>query len=401
MRNEKIRVLIISQYFPPDVSGGSTRAYNYAKCLSDQNYKVTVVTAPPHQHGSIPEKYREKMIVREKMSELDVIRVWVPSILHSSVRNSTILVCSFLFSSLFPIFSVKPDIIFAFEPNLFSIIPAYIYSKIRGGVVIRIVDDLWPELLYERGLIKSKLLRRLMNRLTKFSYTYPKFIIPLNEEVKDIIHDSYKISNEKIESISHGVDLEIFTSIERNRREFFVVMYSGSLIESYDFDIIINVAKKLKNKKIKFVIRGKGRLFSYLLEQKEKFQIENLEISSDFLPLEELPNTLAESDVLLVPMRGEQSLNLSLPTKILEYQAVGRPIICCSNGAVGNYVERTESGIRVNVGDSDALAETILKMESDPELCKRLGRNGRMYAEQNLRFEKIAQRLSNIIQKTL
>ena len=28
------KILIISQYFPPDMSGGGTRAFNYAKCLS-------------------------------------------------------------------------------------------------------------------------------------------------------------------------------------------------------------------------------------------------------------------------------------------------------------------------------------------------------------------------------
>ena len=43
MKTEDIHLVIISQYFPPDVSGGSTRAYNYAKCLADQNYKVTVI----------------------------------------------------------------------------------------------------------------------------------------------------------------------------------------------------------------------------------------------------------------------------------------------------------------------------------------------------------------------
>lgn len=402
MGNKKINVLIISQYFPPDVSGGSTRAYNYAKCLADQNdYQVTVITAPPHQHSAIPKEYRGRLMVKEKMSGMNLIRVWMPSILHSSVRNSTVLVVSFLFSSLFPLFSVKPDIIFAFEPNLFSIIPAYIYSKFRGGKIIRVVDDLWPELLYERGYVKSNIIKKVLNRLTKFSYTYPKFLIPLNDEVKEIIHTSYGINNEKIEVISHGVDTRIFTFLERKQEEYFTVMYSGALVESYDFDIIINAAKKLKNKKIKFVIRGKGRLLSYLLEQKERSQIENLEINTDFLPIEQLPELLAKSDVLLVPMGSEKSLNLSLPTKVLEYQAVGRPIICCSDGAIGYYVEKTESGIRVDSGNSEALAEAIMKLQSEPQLCFRLGRNGRKFVEDNLTFEKIGIRLSKIIKNTL
>ena len=121
MVKKKIHVVIISQYFPPDVSGGATRAFNYSKCLEQQNYQVTVITAHPHQHGPVTGKYRHKLILKEKMDGLEIIRVWIPSLLHSSVFNSAILNLSFLASSIFPIFSIKPDIIFAFEPNLFSI----------------------------------------------------------------------------------------------------------------------------------------------------------------------------------------------------------------------------------------------------------------------------------------
>lgn len=398
MTNKKIRVLIISQYFPPDISGGSTRAYNYAKCLVEQNYDVTVITAPPHQHAPVPKEYRCKLTCKEKMQGIDLIRVWVPSLLHSSVRNSTILVCSFLLSSLFPIFSVKADIIFAFEPNLFSIIPAYLYSKLRGGKVIRVVDDLWPESIYERGIVKSKFLRNMLDRLAKFSYTYPKYVIPLNEEVREIIQRSYDINNDKIEVIEHGVNTDIFTYNERIRQQDFILMYSGSLVESYDFDIIINAAKKLKHKNIKFIVRGKGRLLPYLVEEKKKLQLDNLVIDTEFVPLERLPILLSNADVLLAPMEKGESLNTSLPTKILEYQASGRPIICCSNGAIGNYVERTKSGIRTDCGDLDAFVDAILKLESDPQLCKTLGNNARKFVEQNLTFEKIGKRLSKVIQ---
>lgn len=400
MSDKKIHVLIISQYFPPDISGGSTRAFNYAKCLSDQDYEVTVITAPPHQHSDVPKKYKGKLVVKEKMLGLNLIRVWVPSILHSSVRNSTVLVVSFLLSSLFSLFSVKPDIIFSFEPNLFSIIPSYIYSKLRGGIVIRVVDDLWPEALYERGIIKSKFLKKLLDSLAKFSYTYSKCIIPLNEEIKEIIHNTYGIENDKIEVISHGINTDIFTCTEKNREEYFVAMYSGSLVESYDFDIILNAAKRLKDEKIKFIIRGRGRLLSYLQDQKKRFQIDNLEIKTDFVPPDKVPDELSRSDVLLAPMRTGFSLNLSLPTKILEYQAVGRPILCCSNGAIGNYVEKTMSGIRIDLGDTDGFTNAILKLESDPLLCSTLGKNGRMFVEENLTFDNIGKRLSQIIKKT-
>ena len=401
MINNKIHVVMITQYFPPDISGGATRAFNYAKCLEQQNFHVTVITAHPHQHGPVPRKYKNKFFLKEKMKGIEIIRGWIPSLLHSSKMNSAILNLSFLLSSLFPLFSIKPNIIFAFEPNLFSIIPAFLYSKLRGGKVIRIVDDLWPELLYDRNIFCSRISRFFLNRLAKFSYTFPKYVIPLNDAVKKIISNSYGINNNKIQVISHGIDTKIFTHNKKIRGNTFILSYIGSLVESYDFDLIINAAKILKGKNIKFVIRGRGKLLPYIEKQKEKYDLKNLFIESDFVSTEQIVKILHESDVLLSPMSDSKILNYSLPTKILEYQAVGRPIICCSNGAIGEYIEQTNSGLKVNQGDLDSFINSILRLESDSKLCEKFGENGRRNIEDQNTFEKVGQRLSSIIEKSL
>jgi len=400
---KKSNLLVLSQYFPPDVSGGATRAFNYSKCLEQQGYNVTVVTAHPHQHGPVPENYRNKLTKKEKFSSLNLIRVWIPSLLHTSVKNSAILNFSFCISSLFPLFSLKtkPDVILAFEPNLFSIIPAYIYSKLRGGIVIRIVDDMWPESLYEQKILKSSLLKRILVSLAKFSYNYSKHIIPLNIEVKELIHNSYGINNDKIDVISHGIDASIFTFTKKERQKIFTLMYSGSLNASYDFDIILNAAKNLKDKNIQFIIRGKGKQLSYLQKQKTEFQIHNLIIDSSFVPVERLSSILSKADVLLVPMVKGDSINMSLPTKILEAQAIGRPIISCSSGAIGDYVQTANSGINVDEGDLNGFLEAILKLESNEQLCQEFGQNGRNFIEKNHTFEIIGNILSSIIQKRI
>ena len=95
MSKEKTNVLIISQYFPPDMVGGGTRSYNYAMCLSRKNFNVTVIAAHPHLHDAVPKEYRRKLIHREKANGFNLIRVWIPSLLHTSVKNRIILHLSF------------------------------------------------------------------------------------------------------------------------------------------------------------------------------------------------------------------------------------------------------------------------------------------------------------------
>lgn len=391
------KILIISQYFPPDISGGGTRAFNYAKCLS-KNYDVTVITAFPHLHSKIPSSYRFHLIKKEKIDKIKVIRVRVPSLLHNSIKNRILLHFSFLINSLIPLWSIKPEIIFASEPNLLSIIPAYFYAKLRGGKVIRVVDDLWPEVLYERNIIKNKFFKIILNRFAKFSYSFPSIILPLTEEAAEHISNLYKISKEKITVIQHGVNIQIFKPLPKNNQKEFVVMYSGALVESYDFDIIFEAAKILKNENIKFVIRGKGILQDNLVTKKNQLHLEKVIIDKKIVSEQKLIKKLNDADVFVVPMKNDKFLNMSLPTKILEYQALGKPIICCSNGAPGNYVKKTDSGIKVQCGDVNEFINAITYLKHNEGIREKLGKNGKKIIDEKLSFDKIEKRLVSLIQ---
>ena len=397
---KKQQIIILSQYFPPDMSGAGTRAYNYAKCLQN-DYDVIVITAHPHLHKPVPKNLKLKLISKETLEGIKIIRVWVPSLLHTSALNRIILHISYIITSLVPMFQLKPKIIFIFQPNLFSIIPGYIYSKIRGGKIIRAVDDLWPEVLYERGYVKSKILKKILNKLAEVSYTIPKYNLSTIKEVSVFIEKKYNISKEKITEVEHGVDLSNYKIIDRERNKDFVLMYSGSLVESYDFDMILTVAEKLKDKKIKFIIRGRGILREYLESQKEKRKLSNITIDTNFVPLTKIADALNNADVFIMPMKNEEGINLNLPTKILEYQAMGKPIICCSNGAPGNFIERTNSGFKIKCEDTESLLNIILKLKNDPKLCQKLGKNGREFIEKNISFDKIQKRLKVIMEKVL
>ena len=57
----------------------------------------------------------------------------------------------------------KVDIIFAMSPNLFAFFPALIYRLIFRKNIIRNVDDLWPEVIYDLGIVKSRILKKLLN----------------------------------------------------------------------------------------------------------------------------------------------------------------------------------------------------------------------------------------------
>jgi colanic acid biosynthesis glycosyl transferase WcaI len=154
-----MRTLIIAQYFPPDMGGGATRAYNVARGLSRAGCDVTVVTAFPHYpSGKIPKKYRFKLLAIENENNIKIVRTFVPPIASKGFANRMLLFLAFAFSSLFALFSVgKIDVVWAANPNIISVFPSLIYKLANQCPLVQNVDDLWPETLYDLGLNNKSL----------------------------------------------------------------------------------------------------------------------------------------------------------------------------------------------------------------------------------------------------
>jgi len=43
-----MNILVIAQYFPPDMGGASTRIFNIIKGIRNKNCKIYIITAFPH-----------------------------------------------------------------------------------------------------------------------------------------------------------------------------------------------------------------------------------------------------------------------------------------------------------------------------------------------------------------
>jgi glycosyltransferase involved in cell wall biosynthesis len=395
----RLNVLVLAQYFPPDMGGASARASIVVKGLLYKGCEVTVVAAFPHYpHGDIPKKYKGKPIVSERFHGAKLLRVWVPSLPHSSIVNRIILHTCFMVSALFALpFVGKVDVIWAANPNLFSVFPAIVYGFIERRAIVRNVDDLWPEVFYELGIVRSKLMRKILDFLALFSYTVPAAITPISAGYKRWIIEKYKIYAEKVHVIEVGVE-KVKPTSSVNQKKCFVVMYSGVLGLGYDFNIVLEAAKLLeKNSSIVFIIRGVGELVSELKKRINELRLNNVILDTRFLPKDYLSALLASADVFVLPMSSMKFVDLGLPAKVFEYQAYGKPIICVSNGESAKYIETTKSGLVVKDRDARSFAEAVVKLHEQKELAAELGFNGLRFVSEKLTVEKIGERMHRIL----
>jgi glycosyltransferase involved in cell wall biosynthesis len=389
-----LKVLVLAQYFSPDMGGGSTRASNVVNGLLSKGCNVTVVAAFPHYpHGKVPSQYKRKAIVPERFGSAKVFRVWIPALPHSNALNRIVLHFGFFVSSLFALpFLGKVDVIWGANPNLFSFFPSFVYGFVKRAPIVRNLDDLWPEVLYELGYVKSKFARKMLDFLAWLSYFVPTAITPISAGYKHSIVSKYGVSPKKVHVIEVGVDDVRPLNLDKDLKNQFVVMYSGVLGLGYDFNVVLESARLLAEKDdVVFVIRGVGEMAPMLKKVISEFGLRNVVLNTDFLPKAELASLLDSADVFVLPMASMSFVDLGLPTKVFEYQAYGKPIICVSGGEPARYVEATGSGLIVKPKDAGGFAEAVVRLYEDRELGTELGLKGREYVLENLTAERIGE----------
>jgi glycosyltransferase involved in cell wall biosynthesis len=78
--------------------------------------------------------------------------------------------------------------------------------------------------------------------------------------------------------------------------------------------------------------------------------------------------------------------DMSLPSKLTTYFAMGRPVIAVtrSDGTTAAEVRRADAGLIVEPGDPAGFRAAVKLLRDDADLVTRLSRNGREYSRQHL-----------------
>ena len=398
-----LNVLIVAQYFPPDIGGAATRAYNLAKGLLLNGCTVTVVTAFPHYpHGKIPAEYKRAPLKIENLGGIRVVRTFMPPIKSEGFFKRLLLRGTFAVTALFALpFVGKVDALWAS-----SWIPGYAYSKIKSVPLALNVDDLTLDDLVDLDLLeKDSVVLKVAEWAYRLFFVKGDILTPISSGYFELMEKKYCVDPRRIHLVRGGVDLSVFKTnkVEPRLRQNFVVLYSGGFSVAYDFDQIFKAAKIIEkiDESVEFIVQGAGELLDSMYDTIRKLDVKNVKIINKILSRSEVAELLGQADVLILPLAAfckSGTPYRGMSSKLYEYQAVGKPIISCSKGVPSNYVEETQSGIVVNPGDFTALAKMILKLRQNPDLACAMGENGRKSAENGASIEAIGLTMKTILE---
>lgn len=396
-----MNVLVIAQYFPPDLGGAATRAYNLARGIFLNGCNVTVVTAFPHYpHGNIPKEYRWKPIKVEWMGKIRVIRTFMPPIKSKGFFKRILLIGAFAISSLFALpFVGKVDAVWAS-----SWVPGIIYGRVKRRPVALNEDDLTLEDLVDLNLIdEDSLVLRVAEWVYRLFLIKGDVVTPISPGYVETLAKKFWVDRSRIHVVRGGVDLSIFKPCVSKQQsgKRFVVLYSGAFSIAYDFEQVFKAAKIVEevDGDVEFVLQGTGELVGSMRSKIDELNVKSVKIVDRLLSREGVAELLNEADVLVLPLFDFKRPYLGMSSKLYEYQAVGKPIICCSRGLPSVYVKETKSGLAVYPGDYEALAKAVIDLKENSKMAWMMGENGRKYVESEASVEAIGLKMKEIFKQ--
>jgi len=411
LSKNNLKILLISEYFPPEVGAGSNRAYELCYNWVKLGASVTVITGfPDYPDGVIPSEYRGLKFLREYKDGIEVIRTYTIPAPNKGFVKRVISFLSFMISSIVQgSRAVKnQDVIIATSPPFFVGIAGYIIGKIKKAPFVFEVRDLWPESIVQLGQLKNKFIINVLEKLEYFLYKKCSHIVPVAESTVGVL-EKKGVSPHKITVIKNGVDLQMFSpgannqplAAQLNLQNKFVIGYIGTLGLSHAVDKILDAADCLKNfEKIQFLIIGQGAEKEILVRKRDELKLGNV-IFLNSVEKKSLPEYYGLCDVLLVPLRKLELFEKVIPSKIFEIFAMGKPIIISVNGEARKLVEEAEGGIYSEPENEIELKNKILYLYENPELLNELGLNGRKYVENNFDRSILAQKYLDLIKSIL
>ncbi len=386
-----MNILILSQYFYPDIASTGQLLTELSVGLSRKKIDVDVITASPSYSYKIPASKKEEYF------NVKIKRIWSLRLSKNNrtgqILNSTSFFLNVFFNLLFR--KDLSNLLIVSNPPFLPFM-GYIFNKIRGAKFIFLVHDVFPEKAVKLNYIsKGGLLERLWKFMDVKILKSSSAIIVLSETMKSVMIKKFELLNipgkEKIKIIHNWADEDFIKPCltgdnifrkEYNLKDKFVIQYSGNLGASYDLEKIIEVAKITDNKEIVFLFIGDGVKKPVLEKLKSDYNLTNV-IFLPYLEKAKLPFSLTSADVSVLTYE-ERLEGLLMPSKLYTILASGTPVIAlCKKGSEIDKIIN-EAGCGFSVYDSiEEFKEKIDILYSDKELCRKLGNNSRKYFEKN------------------
>lgn len=150
-----------------------------------------------------------------------------------------------------------------------------------------------------------------------------------------------------------------------------------------------------------YLIVGKGKEEGALREMVRDLKLEERVIFAGKVKEKELPLYYVACDLFIMPSYEikEKGDVEGFGIAYLEANACGKPVIGGRSGGITDAIIDEETGLLVDPLNINQIAGALLKLLTDPEYSQKLGQKGRERVEKELNWQKVTERIREIIRE--
>lgn len=402
-----MKLLILTQYFPPEIGAPQNRLFELAVRLQKLDVEITVLTAMPnYPQMEIYEGYKNKKYVYEELQGIKIHRSKIFVSKNKSIINRLRNYFSFVVSSAFKDKKIEGnfDFLLCESPPLFLGYSAMYLAKKKKAKLIFNVSDLWPESAEKLGVVTNKWLLKLAYNLER--KLYKKSVLVTGQTQGICKNINQRFPEVKTYWLPNGVDLSYYNpetipaSNWREKNNFsssdFILMYAGIIGIAQGLEVILSAAKQfINNNNIKFVLMGSGPEKEKLQNLKSDLKLENV-FFLEAVSKNEMPFVLKSVNVAIIPLKKLELFLGAIPSKIFENLAMEVPILLGVDGEAKElFITKGNCGLFFEPENKKDLIQAIEEIYKNKTLALQLGKNGRKFVNEFFNRENIALSLYN------
>jgi len=402
-----MEIIILTQYFYPDVASTGQLLSELSKGLSEKNVNVEVITAAPSYSYKIP------ALKKENYFNVNIKRIWSIRLSKNNRFGQIVNSTTFFTNALLKLIFRKnlSNLLLVSNPPFLPFL-GYIMQKFKGIKFIYLVHDVFPEKAVKLDYLKEdSIFIKLWKYMDRKLLISASKIVVLSESMKLVMErkfDTMKVSGKhKIVMIHNWADEEFIkpseTKAETFRKKYnlqdkFLIQYSGNLGASYDLEKILEVAKSFKNENYCFLLIGDGVKKNKLMKMKNDYKLTKV-LFLPYLEKSMLPYSLVSPDISVITYE-EKLEGLLMPSKLYTILASGTPVIvlCKKGSEVDKIITEAECGFTVNDNIKE-FEEKISFLANNKEIRDKFGKNARAFFEKNYTLRKSVDEYYSIIKE--
>ncbi len=401
-----MRILFIAHYLQPETN--FFVGLPLAKKLVEFDHKVEVLTGfPNYPGGKIYDGYQVKLLYREKLEGIPIIRLPIyPSHDRSSVKRALSYSSLALSQSTIGPIVVKPaDVAYVAQGPATIGLPACVLRLFRRIPFVYDIKDLWPDVLVSTGMFDNKIGLKLADKWCKFVYKRASKIVVITPGAKKKLIER-GVPEEKIEMIyewcddTHisGAKYKPNLAKEFGMEDRFNIVFAGNMGKAQSLGAVLEAAKIISPEypNVQFVLIGSGIEVEPLKKKVAGLRLNNV-LFLPRKPISEIGAILRLADVLLVHLKDESYLRTAIPSKTQAYLAAGRPILIGVKGDAANLVLKAKAGLQCEPENPKSIAQAVQKfMVMSKSKLDKMGTNGKRFYERKLSLEIGARKYEKI-----